>query len=208
MQNRIIKRYGKKKSKKQKQLDEINLLLNGFDKKQLIHLLNDLYNLSTDNQIFFHTRFLIGDELLATYKQILKKALNPDLQYGESLDMIKAGNAIKQFVMATDFPMAEADLKIYYVECGNSFTLNYGDIDEEFYEALAEMYEEAVETVLELPPEDQYEFIVRLYDIITSVSDIGWGYPDELHDIFYNAFTDDDLVANQNYLKQLATLEL
>ena len=89
-----------------------------------------------------------------------------------------------------DNPVGEADLRIYYVECGNNFTLSYGDIDEDFYDALLEMYEIAIETVLETPTEKQIEFQVRLKKIMDSASHIGWGYGDGLADLYYEVFAD------------------
>jgi len=39
----------------------------------------------------------------------------------------------------------EAELKTYFVECGNQFTVDYDDIDEEFYDALNLMFKQAVD---------------------------------------------------------------
>ncbi len=77
----------------------------------------------------------------------------PSLEYNEPLEIKKANDAINRFVKAVDDPVGEAELRVFYVECGNNFTLSYGDIDEDFYETVLNMYEYAIETVLETPPE-------------------------------------------------------
>jgi hypothetical protein len=65
---------------------------------------------------------------------------------------------------------------IYYIECGNKFTLEYGDIDEVFYDTLIEMYEKAIDCVCKMPRRKQAPFRKRLEKIMKSSAGIGWGY--------------------------------
>ena len=53
--------------------------------------------------------------------------------------------------------------------------MSYGDIDEDFYDAMLEMYEYATETVLELPAQEQEKFKSRLQEIMKSASGIWLG---------------------------------
>ncbi len=80
---------------------------------------------------------------------------------------------------------------MFFVECGNNFTMNFGDIDEGFYDALNRMYQRAIKKTLSLPEEYQREFQDRLKDIMTSSSGIGWGYHDMLCDDHYSAFPEE-----------------
>ena len=80
---------------------------------------------------------------------------------------------------------------VYFVECGNSFTLDLGDIDEAFYDAMNSMYKRAIDKVLSLPAKQQREFKRRLKEIMTSSSGIGWGYHDTLADDYFRAFPED-----------------
>ena len=77
---------------------------------------------------------------------------------------------------------------IYYVECGNKFTLDYGDINEAFYDSLIEMYEKAVKAVCKLPKNKKEFFRKRLEKIMISADGIGWGYYDDLCHFYYEAF--------------------
>jgi len=79
---------------------------------------------------------------------------------------------------------------VFHVECGNNFTLSYGDIDEEFYDSVLDMYEQAIETVQELSIDEQKGFRERLYEIMESASFIGWGYADGLSGLYHKAFPD------------------
>lgn len=77
---------------------------------------------------------------------------------------------------------------VYYVECGNKFTLDYGDINEVFYDSLIVMYEKAVKAVLKLPKKKRESFRKRLEDIMNSANGIGWGYYDDLCHYYSEAF--------------------
>jgi hypothetical protein len=50
------------------------------------------------------------------------------------------------------------------------------------------MCRRAIEKVLSLPVDQRSDFRNRLEEIMTSSSDIGWGYHDELRYDFYDAF--------------------
>ncbi|MCP4110662.1 MAG: hypothetical protein GY749_34920 [Desulfobacteraceae bacterium] len=177
--------------KKKSYWNDIEKKLNKYEKKQLIDLLSDLYQLSSTNKIFLNTRFSAGDDPLVSYKRIIQKAIHPYLEDNEPLEMEIADDAIRQYCKATDNPIGEAELRIFYMESGNNFTLSYGDIDEDFYESLLEMYEYAIETVLKLSVQEQNTFRARLHKIMKSASGIGWGYYDGLCDLYYKAFPED-----------------
>ncbi len=178
-----------KKRQQEPRWKDIEKVICQFGKEQLIDLLHDLYRLSSDNKDFFYTRFSIGDDQLSKYKKIIQNSVHPCIDEGETLDIEKAIDAINRYCKAVDHPLGEAELRVFYVECGNNFTLSYGDVDEDFYYAMLEMYEYATETVLKLPTKGQEEFKNRLQEIMKSASGIGWGYYDGLCDIYYEAFS-------------------
>jgi hypothetical protein len=60
------------------------------------------------------------------------------------------------------------------------------------YSALNLMYRRTIEKVLSLPTKQRRDFRKRLEYIMTSSSNIGWGYHDELRYDFYDAFPDDE----------------
>jgi hypothetical protein len=159
-----------------------------IDKQQLIDLVGDLYRLSADNKRFFHTRFSLDKDSLESYKRIIQGAIHPYLEDNEVLDIETANKAIKSYSKAIDNPLGEAELMIFYVECGNNFTLSYGDIDENFYDSVLDMYELAIETVKELPLDNQKDFKERLHEIMESGAGIGWGYSDGLSGLYHKAF--------------------
>ena len=135
----------------------------------------------------------MGQDSLEPYKRIIQNSIHPYLEDDEVLDIETANEAIKNYSKAVDNPQGEAELMTFYVECGNNFTLSYGDIDEDFYDSVLDMYELAIETVQELPIDEQKVFRERLYEIMESGSGIGWGYSDGLSGLYHKAFPDEEL---------------
>ena len=85
----------------------------------------------------------------------------------------------------------EAELMTYFVERGNKFTVEFGDIGEGFYDALLRMYQRAIKKVLSLPGEEQHEFRERLRTIMVTSDGIGWGYHDGLCQQYCEGFPEE-----------------
>jgi hypothetical protein len=171
---------------------DVKAAMAGMDEKQLISLVSDLYRLSRENQAFLHARFGVGDDTLGPYKKTIDACLYPDVYKNKPVQISKAKQAISTYSKAVGDPLGEAELMTFFVECGNSFTVDFGDIDEAFYDALNRMYRRAIDKVLTLPEEARGEFQRRLKTIMTSSSNIGWGYHDTLCDDYYDAFSEDE----------------
>lgn len=159
---------------------------------QLVSLVADLYRLSKENQVFLHSRFSIGKDTLGPYKKIIEACMYPDIEKDKPIQISKAKKAISSYSKAVGDPRGEAELMTYFVECGNRFTVDFGDIDEAFYDALNRMYKRAINKVLTLQEEERREFRSRLEEIMISSSDIGWGYHDMLCDDYYEAFPENE----------------
>ncbi len=181
---------GKKKHKKPDWKD-VEKRVRNFGKRGLTELIRDLYHLSPENKAFFFTRFSIGEDPLETYKRTIQNAMNPYLEDGETLDVEAGRDAIDRFAKAVDNPHAEAEVRIFYVECGTNFMLSYGYSDEVLGEDMQEMYHHAIETVLKLPAKKRENLKTRLYEIMASAKGLGWWYYDGLADLYDNAFPDD-----------------
>lgn len=163
-----------------------------LDHKQLVSLIRDLYRFSKENQSLLHARFSIGNDPLEPYKKTIKECMCPDIFDDNPIQISKAKKLISSYSKAVGDMQGEAELMTYFVECGNDYTLNYGDIDEPFYDALNNMYRNAIEKVLSLPEDQQIEFQKRLKKIMTSASNIGWCYHDMLEEDYYDAFPGDE----------------
>jgi hypothetical protein len=180
-----------RKKKKTPSWIDVKRNIKGFNKNQLLDLIGDLYRLSATNKEFFHTRFSLSEDPLESYKRIIQDAIHPYLEDNETLDIDRAEESIERYSKAIDDVNGETELMVFFVECGNNFTLNYGDIDDDFYDSVLLMYEKAIQNLTELSPEEQKVFKERLHEIMDSASGIGWGYYDGLRELYYESFPDD-----------------
>jgi hypothetical protein len=180
-----------RKKKKTPSWVEVKRNIKGFNKDQLLDLIGDLYRLSANNKEFFNARFSLSEDPLESYKRIIQDAIHPYLEDNETLDIGRAEDAIERYSKAIDDVIGETELMVFFVECGNNFTLSYGDIYDDFYDSVLLMYEKAIQNVTELSTEAQKLFKERLHDIMESASGIGWGYYDGLRALYYESFPDD-----------------
>jgi hypothetical protein len=178
----------KPKSKKLTWRD-VKKSLKDCERPQLIELLKELYQLSNENKNFLHARFNESAASIGNYKKIILDCLYEDpLDDDDNFGFDEADTAIKTYAKASNDNEGTADLMVYYVECGNKYTLDYGDINEAFYDALIVMYEKAIKTVLKLPKSKQSLLRKRLKNIMESADGIGWGYYDDLCHFYHEAF--------------------
>ncbi len=180
------------KKRKAPSWTDIKAVLVNLDQKQLLKVVADLYKFSNENKTFLHTRFSVGGDQLGAYKKIIDECLSPDVFSNKPVQVAKAKKAISSYSKALGDDLGQAELMVYFVECGNSFTLNFGDLYQEYYDALNRMYQRAIDKVLSLPEEQQNVFRQRLKAIMASSSGIGWGYHDTLADDYHSAFPDDE----------------
>ena len=93
----------------------------------------------------------------------------PDVMKNKPIQLSTAKKAISEYSKAVGDAKGETELMTYFVECGNKFTVEFGDIDEGFYDALLRMYARAIKKVLSLPDEDQHIFRERLRTIMVTL---------------------------------------
>ena len=119
----------KKKSKNPSWLD-VKSAVDSLDHKQLVKLVADLYRFSKENQAFLNARFGIGSNSLAPYKKIIDDCMYPEIYSKKPGQISKAKKAISNYSKAVEDPIGETELMIFFVEIGNSFTINFGEMVE------------------------------------------------------------------------------
>lgn len=77
------------------------------------------------------------------------------------------------------------DLALYFAECATDFTMSYGDINEEFYDALGDAYRDAV-TIARRDEEMYKLWKDRLEYIYHEFSGFGWGMDDFITEEYYS----------------------
>jgi len=78
-------------------------------------------------------------------KYIIKKCLSPALSSGRDISISGAKAGLKVLLLQSKNDYEKLDAMIYYVETGNDYTCNYGDIDAPFYNTLISVFEKSRE---------------------------------------------------------------
>ena len=145
---------------------DVKAILSEKDKRELLKLVGDLYSLNKDNKVFIHSRFRIGKEQLEPYKKVISDALYPDIYKNKSIRLSAGRKAISEYRKATKDTIGSIELMVHYLECGNQFTVNFGDIDEQFYSSLASMFKSILHTLIKEPSEVQEQYFSRLERVV------------------------------------------
>ena len=161
-----------------------------LSRDELLSLVAEIYRLSKQNQAFLHARYADAETAMEDCKKIISDCLYPDVQRDRPLQVAKAKKAVADFCKAVAEPELHAELMVFFLEQGNDFTVEYGDIDAGFYDALLAMASRAVQAICVLPKEKQEAYGERLAEVVRSSSCIGWGYHDGLKQIYSAAFPD------------------
>ena len=155
------------------------------DPKELLALIKDLYSLNQQNKTFIQTKYSLIDPI-KPYKEIIGECIS--LDYKKPINLSGAKKAISQYRKAVGNSKGILELMVFYVECGNDLTCEYGDIDEPFYCSLESMFNNALRALVESDEETIDEYLPRLQTIVENAQGIGWGYYDTIADLLYEYF--------------------
>ena len=172
---------------------DVKTVLSKEDKHGLMELIKNLYSLNEENKIFMETQYSLVDPL-EPYKVIIDDSINPDLMDRQTLSLAEGRRAISRYRKAVGDPLGLIELMVYYVECGNTLTLNYGDIDEQFYDSLMSMFDNILKHLAKSDKKTVDKYLPRLQDIVNEVKGMGWGYYDYLYSAFAKRFGQEGLL--------------
>ncbi len=117
------------------------------------------------------------DQIAQKYKRVLKKQLCPSRGFPE-LKYSIARRAISDFKKVCPNPYAIIDIQLTFVEYGVQCTLQYGDIDERFYNSMGSMFQKCLEDM------QKYELLTafekRCHLIWEKTESMGWGFGDQI----------------------------
>jgi len=154
------------------------------NKSELMKLISDLYSLGPDNKSFVHSRYSIGETTLEPYQSIISESLYPDIYKNKPIKLSVGRKAISDYFKATKDEVGKLELMTHYLEKGNQFTVDYGDMDEQFYSSLESMFVRILSALKRHPSNIQDQYLLRLESIVESAKDMGWGYYDYISDVF------------------------
>lgn len=148
-------------------------------KNELLRLVIELAKLKKDNMEWLEIEFQRPDEL-PELLEYYKKKIWRDL---DSNDFKSAKKSISDFKKASPDREHLIDLMIYYVETGTEITLDCGDMYEDFYTKLENVYIDAIKLLNEWGDTNLIEkFRPRMEILVDKTEDVGWGYHEVLWD--------------------------
>jgi len=83
---------------------DVKAKLADFDRAALLGLIQSLYATHKDNQMFLHTRFGLGDDVLEPYKKTIDRWLWPDVLRNQNTSVSQAKRAISEYKKAVGDP--------------------------------------------------------------------------------------------------------
>jgi hypothetical protein len=171
-------------SKKKPTWKDVKVVLVEKEKAELLKLIADLYSSSADNKSFIHSRYSVGGETLEPHRSIISESLYPDVYKNKPIRLSIGKKAISDYFKATKDKAGQLELMVHYLETGNQFTVDFGDIDEQFYSSLESMFERTLTELRKQSTDVQEKYVSRLEEVVSSARNIGWGYFDYISDIF------------------------
>lgn len=125
-----------------------------------------------------------GSEQVKSFKAIIQESIYPDNpEYFSSGGMAIAVRTFDAYKKSNPNQDGLIDLMLFFVECGSQFTLDYGDMDEDFYTALEDVFEEILQLIKGSDATVLERYRTRLYAIEEEARDTGWGYGDQIQDL-------------------------
>lgn len=154
-----------------------------FDRPGLLGLIQDLYAANKENQMFLHSRFGLGGDVLEPYKKIVSRWLWPDVYRNQDISVAKAKGAVSRYGNATGDPAGLAELMVFYCEQAAGFCSAVGYADENYFNALVKMYEQALKVTLTLDRGSRKSLLARLDEVRSTSHDFGYAVGDDMDDI-------------------------
>jgi hypothetical protein len=169
---------------------DLKQYLDTRSREQLIAEIGDMFSKIDSVRDYYQSKLNLGysAEVAEKYKSIIKHEFFPVRGIGR-VQLSVARKAVSDYRKVTASKFGIADVMLYYVEMGVQFTNVYGDIDEAFYNSMESMYERAVKYIVQHGLQGQFE--ERYRKIVTDTSGIGWGFHDELSNIYEEQFKEE-----------------
>ena len=170
----------KRQSKSHLTWTDVKAQLADFDSAALLGLIQSLYSAHKDNQMFLHSRFGLGGDVLEPYKKIIDRWLWPDVLRRQDTSVSQAKQAISDYKKAVGDPDGVAELMIFFCEQAAGFCSDICTDDEGYFDALVRMFEQALKFANALSTDRRDDLVSRLDRVRTISRDFGYGAGDDM----------------------------
>lgn len=135
---------------------------------------------------YYQVQLSDDDEAVrAKYRAIIEREFTPARGFPR-MRLAVARKAITDYARVSNSVTGRIELMLAYVEAGVRCTNTYGDLTEQFYRSMESMYQSAVKLIVEQQLQPTYER--RCWQIVQDTRNVGWGFHDELGNIYAEAF--------------------
>ena len=171
---------------------ELKKKLQAMEQKDLLDLTLRIYKNVPEAANYVNIEFG-NEEYLDELVEKVKKKIDRVFEPRGRLTLSKAKSEITAFKRICRDIQYVIELQLYYVECGVDFTNTFGDIDDAFYGSIESVYKNIIDTLNSTGDKELYErFEYRLKKILENTGGIGWGFHENLTDIFHRLKWADD----------------
>jgi len=170
-------------------ISKLKKSLSGKSENELLEEITNLFKRIPQVKEYYTLAFSEeGEEqILEKYKEIITNEFFPKRGYGKARLSV-AKKAISDFKKISGKPPLIIDIMLHYVEQGVGFTDQYGDIDENFYNSMEKMFEEALKLAEQ---NNLLSFYQKTCEEIVSGACEGWGFKDGLADTYCEIYEAD-----------------
>lgn len=162
---------------------EIEKQLQELPVENIVKLMKGLHDLSPQNKAWLRAKLLPVVQDTKYLEDCRRKVANYVYKETKGMPSMprfrEAKKVISEYRKSTSDLHGTLDLMLTYLERGHEFTLDFGDIDEPFYDKLINMLDHfAIELRRSPAKYELYEQFRPRLMAIRKNSDIGWGYGD------------------------------
>lgn len=152
-------------------------------KERIVEIVLELYDARKEAKEYLEFYLAPNsEEELQKCKKAVKQEFFPTRGFSERPSFAKCRKIISDFQKLKPQPTDVADLMLFYIEQGCAYTMEYGDMWEQYYETLERNFEKAMNFIFMHQLLSLYH--ERIERMIQSVRECGWGFYDSLEDIY------------------------
>jgi len=166
-------------------ITELKKHLKDATKEELLKDIVDIYKKNEFVKDYYVSKYSADSRslVLAKYKEIIEYEFFPEKGFGKARLSV-AKKSITEFKKISNDKTSIAELMIFYVENGVNYTECYGDIDQQFYHSMENMYERLLKFIVDNGLVDVFND--RCLKIVSDTQNMGWGFHEQLCEIYYD----------------------
>lgn len=167
-------------------LKNLKAYLDQRSKEELLGEITDLFVKYEYVKDYYQAKLGQSDtQILQKYKDIINNEFFPRRGSGK-MRLSVARKAISDYQKVSSSRECLADIMLFFVEAGVQFTNTYGDINQAFYNSMVGMYERTAKLITGQKAQNMFQ--ERCRKIVEDTHGIGWGFHDNLSDIYCKYF--------------------